>query len=74
MRYDNYVRISFVNLLVFPFDVFWGHVLRELLQRLFTTLHGTLGSYLRDALYEGGAEVLASYLPFSRALSCLPLP
>jgi hypothetical protein len=36
----------------------------EILQRLFAALHGTLGSYLRDALQEGSVD----------ALACLPVP
>jgi hypothetical protein len=34
------------------------------MQRLFVVLHGTLGSYLRDAMQEGGAASVA----------CLPAP
>jgi hypothetical protein len=34
------------------------------MQRLFAALHGTLGSYLRDALQEGSAD----------AVACLPVP
>jgi hypothetical protein len=34
------------------------------MQRLSATLHGTLGSYLRDALQEGSAD----------AVACLPAP
>jgi hypothetical protein len=29
------------------------------MQRLFATLHGTLGSYLRDALQKGSDDVVA---------------
>jgi hypothetical protein len=36
----------------------------ELMQRLSIALHGTKGSYLRDALLEGSADVAA----------CLPVP
>jgi hypothetical protein len=36
------------------------------MQRLSAPLHGTLGSYLRDALQEGSAPVVA-YLPVPRA-------
>jgi hypothetical protein len=43
-------NISFIELLMFLFGVFWGNVQRELVQRLSAALHGTLGSYLRDAL------------------------
>jgi hypothetical protein len=41
------------------FRRFWVNVRREFLQRLFAALHGTLGSYLRDALHEGIAEAVA---------------
>jgi hypothetical protein len=34
------------------------------MQRLYSTLHGTLDSYLRDALQEGSAD----------APACLPVP
>jgi hypothetical protein len=60
LRFDNYVRmqyISFVELLLFLFGVFGGDLRREFMQRL--SLHGTLGSYLRDALQEGSAEAVA---------------
>jgi hypothetical protein len=43
---------------------FWWDVRREFMQRLSTALHGTLGSYLRDALQEGSAG----------AVACLPVP
>jgi hypothetical protein len=43
---------------------FLGDVRREFIQRLYAVLHGTLGSYLRDALREGGAA----------AVTCLPAP
>jgi hypothetical protein len=36
-----------------------GDVRREFMQRLFVALHGTLGSYLCDALREGNADVVA---------------
>jgi cell shape-determining protein MreD len=29
------------------------------MKRLYAALHGTLGSYLRDALHEGSADVVA---------------
>jgi hypothetical protein len=38
----------------------------EFMQRLSTVLHGTLGSYLRDALNEGSVDVVAC-LRVSRA-------
>jgi hypothetical protein len=37
-------------------------VRREITQRLFVVLRGTLGSYLRDAVQEGGAAGVA-FLP-----------
>jgi hypothetical protein len=39
-------------------------VRREFMQRLSAALHGTLGSYLRDAFQEGSAD----------AVACLPVP
>jgi hypothetical protein len=42
-----------------PFRRFLGDVRRELMQRLSVVLHGTLGSYIRDALQEGGAIYVA---------------
>jgi hypothetical protein len=39
------------------------------MQRLSAFLHGTLGSYLRDALHEGNADVVAC-LPIPRASAC----
>jgi hypothetical protein len=41
-----------------PFRRCLGDVRREFMERLFVALHGTLGSYLRDALQEGSAQVL----------------
>jgi ABC-type microcin C transport system permease subunit YejE len=45
-------NILFIELL-FHFVGFLGVVRREFMQRLSTALHGTLGSYLRDALHWG---------------------
>jgi hypothetical protein len=36
----------------------WG-IWREFMQRLYVALHGTLGSYFRDPLHEGGADAVA---------------
>jgi hypothetical protein len=47
---------------LFLFGVFGEDVRREFMQRLFATLHGTLGSYLRDAFQEGSADTLACLL------------
>jgi hypothetical protein len=46
----------------FPFRRYLGHVRREFMQHLFVALHGTLSSYLRDALHEGSANVVACLL------------
>jgi hypothetical protein len=46
-----------------------GDVRREFMQRLFAVLHGTLGSYLRDALEEGSVDAVAC-LRIPRALAC----
>jgi hypothetical protein len=54
--------ISFVELTSVPFRRFWGDVRREFMQRLSAALHGTLGSYLRDALHEGSVDVVACLL------------
>jgi hypothetical protein len=56
--------MSFVEPL--HFRRFLGDVRQELMQRLSAALHGTLGSYLRDALQEGGVDAEAC-LPVSRA-------
>jgi hypothetical protein len=53
---------------VHHFRRFWGDVRREFVQRLSTNLHGTLGSYLRDALQEGSTDAVAC-LPVPRALA-----
>jgi hypothetical protein len=52
LRSDSYVRMQhFVRRSTsVPFRRFWGDVRREFMQRLSAALHGTLGSYLRDAL------------------------
>jgi hypothetical protein len=55
---------SFVDILMFLFGVFWGDVRREFMRRLSAALHGSLGSYVRDALLEGSAD----------AVACLPVP
>jgi hypothetical protein len=39
-----------------------GDVRREFMQRLFAALHGTLGSYLRDAFQEGSVDAVACLL------------
>jgi hypothetical protein len=54
LRSDTYVRMQhFVRRTTYvPFRRFWGDVRREFMQRLSAALHGTMGSYLRDALQE----------------------
>jgi hypothetical protein len=61
LRSESYVRMHhFVRRSTYvPFRCFWGDVRREFMQRLSTTLHGTLGSYLRDAFHEGNANGVA---------------
>jgi hypothetical protein len=52
---QHFVRqITFV-----PFRRFLGDARREFMPRLFAALHGTLGSYLRDALHEDNDDVVA---------------
>ena len=55
VRMQHFVRRS----TYVPFRRFWGDVRREFMQRLYAALHGTLGSYLRDAFQEGNADALA---------------
>jgi hypothetical protein len=61
LRSDMYVRMQhFVRRSTsVPFRRFWGDERREFMQRLFAALHGTLGSYLRDAFQEGSADAMA---------------
>jgi hypothetical protein len=61
-----------LHLLFVPFSAFWGDdVRREFMQRFYAALHGTLGSYLRDALHAGAclhiprAWVFPSFLIFA---------
>jgi NAD-specific glutamate dehydrogenase len=66
LRFDIYVRMQhFVRRFTYvPFRRFLGDVRREFMQRLSAALHGTLGSYLRDAFQEGCDD----------AVACLPVP
>jgi hypothetical protein len=54
LRFETFVRIMhhFVRRSTYyvPFRRFWGDVRREFMQRLSSSLHGALGSYIRDAL------------------------
>jgi hypothetical protein len=61
LRFDGYVRMQrFVRRSIFAsLRRFWGYVRREFMQRLSDGLHGTLGSYLCDALHKGSANAVA---------------
>jgi hypothetical protein len=63
LRSGNYVRMQhFARRIItyVPFRRFSGDVRREFMQRLTSpALHGILGSYLRDALQERSADVVA---------------
>jgi hypothetical protein len=61
LRSDNYVRMQhFVRRSTYvPFRRSLGDVRREFMLRLYAALHGTLSSYLRDALQEGCADAVA---------------
>jgi hypothetical protein len=45
------------------------------MQRLIGALHGTLGSYLRDALQEGNDDVIMAclHVPRAEVVSCVLL-
>jgi hypothetical protein len=64
LRSDSYVRMQhFVRRSTsLPFRRLLGDLRREFMQRLFAALHGTLGSYLRDAFHEGSAGAVACLL------------
>jgi hypothetical protein len=66
LRFESYVCLKdYVRRSIsIPFRHFLGDVRSEFMHRLCVILHGTLGSYLRDALHEGGAAVVA----------CIPTP
>jgi hypothetical protein len=64
LRSDNYyVRMQYFvrRTTSVPFRRFMGDVRREFMQRLCATLHGSVGSYLCDALQEGSADVVACF-------------
>jgi NAD-specific glutamate dehydrogenase len=76
LRFDIYVRMQhFVRRSTYvPFRRFLGDVRREFMQRLLDALHGTLGSYLRNALQEGSVDAVACLLvPRAQAFSCFLL-
>jgi hypothetical protein len=59
LRSDSYLRMQ--HFIVrrtthVPFGRFWGDVRRDVMQHIFAVLHGTLGSYLRDAFQEGSVD------------------
>jgi hypothetical protein len=57
-----------------PFRRFLGGVRRDFLQRLFADLHGTLGSYLRDALLEESVMLSHAFLCLGlRPMGFVPL-
>jgi hypothetical protein len=67
LRSKSFVRMHYYivrRTTSIPFRRFWGDMRREFMQRLPASLHGTLGSYLRDALQEGSVDVVV----------CLPFP
>jgi hypothetical protein len=62
LRSGSYVRMQ--NISRTSYVLFWrfgGDVRREFMQRLCAALHGTMGSYLRDALQEGSADAVAYF-------------
>jgi hypothetical protein len=65
LRSDNYVRMKdFVRRSTYvPFRGILGGMRRGFMQRLYAVLHGTLGSYLHDALQEGSADVACLLAP-----------
>jgi hypothetical protein len=69
LRCDSYVRLQhFVSRSTsLPFRRFMGDVSREFMQRLYAALHGSLGSYLRDAAFQEGSANAVAYLPVPRA-------
>jgi NAD-specific glutamate dehydrogenase len=76
LRFDSYVRMqNFVRQTSYvPFRRFWGDLRRELMQRLFADLHGTRGSFLRDALHECSVDVVAClHVPRAKVFSSFPL-
>jgi hypothetical protein len=64
LRTDSYVRMQhFVRRTTYyvPFRRILGDVRLEFMQRLSAALHGTLGSYLRDAFQEDNANFVACH-------------
>jgi hypothetical protein len=58
LRFASYVRMQhFVRRDTFVlFRHFWGDVRLEFMQHFLAALHGTLGSYVRDAFQAGSAD------------------
>jgi hypothetical protein len=61
LRCDNYARMQhFVRRTTsYPFWRFLVDARSEFMQRVSAALHGTLGSYIRDALHEDSADAVA---------------
>jgi hypothetical protein len=61
LRYESYTRMKeFIRQSTYGLlRRFLGDLRREFMQRLSVVLHGTLDSYTRDALHEGGAATVA---------------
>jgi hypothetical protein len=61
LRFDCCVRMQYFvrRFAHVPFRRFLEDVRREFMQSLYVALHGTLGSYLRNALQEGNADDVA---------------
>jgi hypothetical protein len=64
LRYESYVRMQHFVLRTtcVPFRRFGGSVRREFMHCFSATLHGTLGSYLRDDFQEGSDDAVARLL------------
>jgi hypothetical protein len=62
LRSECYARMKdFVRWSTYvSFRRFLGEMRREFMHRLSVVIHGTLGSYLRDALQEGGTTDVSS--------------
>jgi hypothetical protein len=69
LHVDSYVRMKeFVcQSSACPFRWFSSKNCREFRQRLGVALHGTLGSYLRDALHDGNSDDVVACLLAPRA-------
>jgi hypothetical protein len=61
LRSDSYARMQHIvrRSTSVTFRRFWGDVRREFMQHLSAALHGTLGSYFRDAFKEDSVDAVA---------------